>query len=401
MKTKSENKRRSISWWLFVAALFLVFLLLIILFRDGKYFGKKSGQFGVISERGVIDAFQNGLTDCDGNIVFCGASAIAYDGRNLIFGSDRPVPGDSIGERSPVFTMEYAGFPSAEITYYTAPAFIEATKYEDFTVTPDRHYVIATTGFDRVHDTGSSAWDNYNTMLFWPIGKPDEVKVVSACCVDGVTSSVVLRSKISSVLRTEEFPDGVPYFKIEGLAAIPGNTLLLGIRELGADYEVFDYAIKIISVSYHIVKGDLILSDDYRLIYDYDPGEKLAELGGCTVGLSSIEFDKFHHRLYLLTSYEVNNDEEITDEDIGAFLWVLPLNDLKTKKAPEIVVKRSDSTPLMFAHKGEGIAVINSKRLIIIHDDDFVLGREKIANPETQFSRQPNQAAYTVVEFVE
>ena len=52
----------------------------------------------------------------------------------------------------------------------------------------------------------------------------------------------------------------------------------------------------------------------------------------------------------------------------------------------------------MFAHKGEGVAVINKKRVIIIHDDDRVLGRENIENPETQFSRQPHQAAYTIVD---
>ena len=77
-------------------------------------------------------------------------------------------------------------------------------------MTPDSHYVLATTGFDRVHYTGSAEWNNYNTLLIWPVGKPDDVSVALASTVDGVTSSVSLREKISPVLKTDEFPEGVP-----------------------------------------------------------------------------------------------------------------------------------------------------------------------------------------------
>jgi len=399
MKKKSKNNKVSLSWGLLGIIIIILLLSMMLLYLDKNDFYGKPGQGWMISERGIIDVFEKGLTDDAGKTVFCETSAIAYDGKNVIMGSDKPIPGDSLSQRSSVFYIDYSDFPTAMVTYYTAPAFVEAIKYEDFTVTPDGQYIIATTGFDRVHYTGTSEWDNYNTMLIWPVGKPDEVQIVSSSTVDGVTSSVGLRQKISSALKTQEFPDGVPYFKIEGLAAIPGNQLLLGIRELGASYEVFDYAIIIISVSYDIVNGELILSDDYQLIYDYDPAEKRSELNGFTVALSSLEYDRYHDRLYLLTSYEVQSGGEVTDEDIGAFLWLLPMNNLNTKKAPELVLKGSDATPLLFAHKGEGVAVINERRIIVIHDDDRVLGREHIENVETQFSRQPHQAAYTIVDF--
>jgi hypothetical protein len=399
MKKNSKNKKASLSRG--IVGILILLLAIVILFQVKDGFDDKSGQGWMISARGLIDGFEEGLADDDGKTIFCETSAIAFDGKNLILGSDKPIPGDSSGQRSSVFYMEYTDFPTARVTYYTAPAFVEAIKYEDFTVTPDGRYVIATTGFDRVHYTGTSEWDNYNTMLIWPAGKPDEVKIVSSSTVDGVTSSVGLRKMISSVLKTEEFPDGVPYFKIEGLAAIPGDQLLLGIRELGASYQVFDYAVIIISVSYTIVNDELILSDDYRLIYDYDPAEKLSEFGGYTVALSSIEYDSYHDRLYMLTSYENQGEGEVTDEDIGAFLWLLPVDNLNTKKAPELMLKSPDLTPLMFAHKGEGVAIINPKRIIVIHDDDRVLGRESIENPETQFSRKPHQAAYTIVDFYE
>jgi hypothetical protein len=403
MKKRTDNVRPRLSWKLSGVVIISLLLLLVIvfIFYHYRHLALKPEQRWIISQRGIFDVFDEGLTDANGKTVFCETSAVAYDGTNLIFASDKPIPSDSLNQRSSVFYIDYLDFPSATVEYCTAPAFVEAIKYEDFTVTPDGQYVIATTGFDRVHYAGTSEWDNYNTILIWPVGDPDEARVVSSSTVDGVTSSVGLREKISSALRTEEFPDGVPYFKIEGLAAIPGNQLLFGIRELGATYEVFDYAVMIISVSYEIVDGQLLLSDDYQLVYDYNPTEKLSEHGGITVGLSSIEYDQYHDRLYLLTSYEKKSEGEITDEDIGAFLWFLPVKSLKTGVAPELVVKRPDSTPLLFAHKGEGVAVIDRSRVIIIHDDDRVLGRENIEDPETQFSRQPHQAAYTIVDLEE
>lgn len=397
MIKKQENRTKPLPRGLLgivILLSLLIILFLIINDTDGL-----PEQGWVISERGILDVFPEGMTDDEGNTIFCETSAIAYDGKYLIMGSDKPIPGDAYSQRSSVFYTEYAAFPEEKVLYFTAPAFIEAIKYEDFTVTPDGQYIIATTGFDRVHHAGTSEWDNYNTMMIWPVGKPDDVKIVSPSTEDGVTSSVSLREKISSALKTKEFPDGVPYFKIEGLAAVPGNQLLLGIREMGATYELFDYVIMIISVSYDIVNGELVLSDDYRLIYHYDPTEKLSDFGEYTVALSSIEYDRFNDRIYMLTSYEKKSDEEVTDEDIGAFLWLLPLQNLDTKKVPELVLKGSGLTPLMFAHKGEGVTVINPRRVIIIHDDDRVLGRENIVNSETQFSRHPNQAAYTIVDF--
>ncbi len=403
MRGKAESRKAPFSWRLpaLVIIVLLLFLIILLILHRDRDLGPKPVQGWTITDRGIIDGFEAGLTDATGRPIFCETSAIAYDGTSLIFASDKPIPGDSLNPRSSVFRIEYAAFPSATVEYCTAPPLVEAIKYEDFTLTPDGQYVIATTGFDRVHYAGTSEWDNYNTMLIWPVGDPDQAKVVSPSTVDGVTSSVGLRDHIASALRTEEFPDGVPYFKIEGLAAIPGNQLLLGIRELGASYEVFDYAVMIVSVSYEIVGGQLLLSDDYQLVYEYDPTEQLSEHGGMTVGLSSLEYDRYHDRLYLLTSYENETEAEVTDEDIGALLWLLPLENLKTGAAPELVLKGSDSTPLMFAHKGEGVAVIGGRRLIIIHDDDRVLGREQIEDPETQFLRQPHQAAYTIVELVQ
>jgi len=364
-----------------------------------KQIQNKSPFKAQIFKRGHINAFEEGLTTKEGKIVYCETSAIVYDGNNLIFASDKPIPSSDEIERSPVYSLDYKNFSNTAICYFTTPVITRALKYEDFTITPGGSHIIATTGFDRIK-TDSPKWDNYNTMLVWPVGKPEVAKVVSPSTVSGITSSKNLRDKISFALRTSRFPQGIPYFKIEGLAAIPGNQLLIGIRESGESYKKFEYEIKILSVSYAIKDNELILSDDFKLVYDFDASTKQKELGQ-VVALSSIEYDKYNDRLLLLTSYEDNTNGKVMDENIGAFLWHLSIDNLKTNKPPTLILKRSDSKPLLFAHKGEGVTVINKNRVVVVHDDDRVLGRKNIDDPETQFSRKPHQAAYTIVDFHE
>jgi hypothetical protein len=302
--------------------------------------------------------------------------------------SDKPIPGEG---RSPVFSFPYAGSGaiSGPLTYQTAAPLVNAIKYEDMTLTPDGQYVIATTGFDRVKDD-SHEWDGYNTLLVWPAGDPGAVQVVAATTADGVTSSVGLRDGMTQALVNSEFSEGMPYFKVEGLAAIPGGRLLFGIRELGAKYDDFDYAVKIVAAPYQIVGGALSFTGDMELIYDFDPGtqSKIRQ----TVALSSIEYDEHHERLYLLTSFETKEG----DEGLGAYLWTLPLADLDAGGAPSLVLKDTGD-PLLFAHKAEAVTVLSDALVLVVHDDDRVLGREDVQDPETQFSRGAHQAAYTLV----
>lgn len=346
-----------------------------------------------IVKRGIVDGFEEGLNTSDGKLVYCETSATVYDGTNIILASDKPILCDNC---SSVFSIGYRyleeGIFAEHVHYLTASPLVNAVKYEDMTITPDGRYIIATTGFDRVKP-GSVEWDNYNTLLIWPAGKPGSVKVVSPTTADGVTSSVSLRGNISRALETDHFPEGVPYSKVEGLAAIPGNKLLFGIRELGASYKDFDYAVKIVSVSYNITDDELVLGDDFELIYDYDP-ETNAKIDQ-TIALSGLEYDRYDDRLYMLTSFE----ESDTDEGLGGYLWILPIENLNDGGAPTLVLKE-DGDPLLFAHKSEGVTVINESCVLVVHDDDRVLGREIVENPETQFSRKANQGAYTIVDFL-
>jgi len=344
--------------------------------------------YGQIVIRGIVDCFEEGLMADEEKPVYCETSTLVYLGDHVVFASDKPVPGEGY---SSVFSFPYAGSGPVEgsTTYFTADPFLTAVKYEDMTITPDGQYVIATTGFDRVKGD-SNEWDGYNTLMTWPLGNPDGVIVSPANTNEGVTSSVSLRDDISQALTTPEFPDGVPYSKVEGMTVLPDNRLLFGIREMGAKYDNFEYAVKILAAPYEMQDGALTLTGDFELIYDFDPATE--PLISQTPALSSIEYDPHNDRLYLLTSFET----EETDEGLGAYLWTLPLADLEAGNAPSLVLK-DENSPLLFAHKGEGVTVLGDNSVMVVHDDDRVLGRDDVTNPETQFSRAPHQAAYTLV----
>ncbi|GAH06630.1 unnamed protein product, partial [marine sediment metagenome] len=59
------------------------------LFCDKDNVDNTSKQGWTISKRGIINVFEYGLTNDDGDIINCETSAIAYDGKNLIMGSDK------------------------------------------------------------------------------------------------------------------------------------------------------------------------------------------------------------------------------------------------------------------------------------------------------------------------
>ena len=335
-----------------------------------------------ILERGLIDCFTPLLAKDSGKLVHCEASAVAAVEGKLLLAIDKAVPGE--GRSSVVLLDRIGGSPRAwSNRYLRHPAILAARKFEAMTVTPDGGWILASTAFDRIK--ASAKWDPYNTLLAWPVEKKwkTEAQVVAGSSREGVESSRGLRDKFSEALG------GIPYFKIEGLAMLPDGLLLFGVREAGASFDRFDYVAKVIGVSAEIGAKGVTLGDDVALVYE--PPQPL-ESEGRTVALSSLEYDRFNDRLYLLTSYE----EEKTDEGIGGYLWTLPMAAFRAGEAPTLALK-PDGKPLRFAHKSEGLAVIDAKHVIVIHVDDRVLGREVVEDPESQFHRLPHQAAYTVV----
>jgi hypothetical protein len=333
-----------------------------------------------ITEEGFLNCFAPG-TALNGQLVWCEASAVAFDGKDLFFANDKEMPAG----QSPVFMKTPATLADStqSPTYLTQPAFSAARKYEDFAQTPDRGFVLVTTAFDRVK-LGSHDWDGYNTILYWCTGDEQHPHVLAPD--DTSRTSIAYRQRIAQILANSEFPGEMPYFKVEGLAATD-RQLLFGIREEGKSYERFTYRAKIISVSYRIEKTGnnerIRLADDWKLINDFSIAQADSTLPK-PLGLSSLEYDPYRNRFWMLTSLEATGQ-------LDAYLWTITPENLYTNK-PFTLVRNAQGQPLHTpGHKAEDLTPLDSNRLLLIHDDDRA---QTTVGSQT---RQPNQAAYTIL----
>ena len=330
-----------------------------------------------IAYTGFFNCFENGLV-AGGQPVWCEASAILYDGSKFFLANDKDMP----DQRTSVFywtAKKGLADTTQSPVYLNTPVFKQGKKWEDFSLTPDGRIVFLSTAFDRIKP-GATDWNSYNTILYWQAGNENDPRVLSANHTD--STSVFLRDKLSRVLGSASFPQGMPYFKVEGLAAT-NDRLFFGIREEGKKFDDFSYKTKIVSVGFHIANGFIELGDDYKIVTDFNPATADPSLKQ-PVGISSIEYDRFNNRFLILTSYEKG-------EDLDAYLWTATLSDLEKNNLT--LVKDAGGNPLHFSHKAEDIAVVSKSRVVIIHDDDRV---KTSVNGQT---RQSNQAAYSVVEF--
>lgn len=354
---------------------------------------------GKILEKGTITCFEENLKDPRGKTIPAAPSAVVYNGTHLIFANDKPIHGE---EYSAVFAFNYTtnhtkkpakasmgamgiiqsylypqrkaaestsvNFSAKPSTYFTHTPFIGAKKYESATITPDGKYTILATGFSTAGYDIFKADHPFNTMLIFPSDTPEKVKIACEHVHEGVRSSLPLRDRIKDALKTPAFPKGPPYVNIEGLAAIPGNKLLFGVRQIGTCYDQFEYVIKILSTDYEIVDGELILGETFELVYDYDversePG-LLTELF-CPLGISSLEYDKFNDRLVMLTSCETLSGMNCS------YVWILTMEDFKKKLPPQLVLNKKGK-PLCFKNKMEGLAIIDKETIFVVADDDHL-----------------------------
>ncbi|MFK7950719.1 MAG: hypothetical protein AB8G11_24245 [Saprospiraceae bacterium] len=352
---------------------------------------------GKIVEEGTIDCFPIETLNEDKEILNCELSAAVYYNEKMITATDKVTP------VSPVFTLPYTeenGFEPEKVNYMERTEFNNVRKIEDFSISPDQKFVIGVTGFNRLRST-KPEWNAYNSIVYWSTKKEAKIKIAHPSITkvekDGrsrnLISSVELRDKFAAAFKADNL--AVPsYYKIEGAAIVSGNKILFGIREMGKTYQDFDYKILIISADYIYVKSILELSN-FRIAYEFDASN--VEGIKQPIGLSSIEYDRFNNRIYLLTSYETNKEGENIAEKLGAYLWVLPMEDFKTKKAPQLVMRKKNK-PLHLAHKSEAVTVINKNIVFIANDDDRVTGIEKITDKENQFYRKTNQGSYYIIK---
>jgi len=330
-----------------------------------------------ITKEGFINCFEKGLT-ANGQPVWCEASAILSDGKNIFFANDKDMP----DKRSSVFYWPFKnGFADTTqpAQYLNSPVLKYGKKFEDFSLTPDGKTVFLTTGFDRVK-SGTKEWDGFNTIYYWKTGNEQNPQVLRENSTD--SSSIFLRDKFSMVLTSPDFPKGMPYFKIEGLAAT-NDQLFFGVREEGKKFDDFKYKVKILTVGYHLTNGMVTLEDNLKILSDINIGN-VPPFFKQPMGISSIEYDHFNNRFLILTSFEGGDKN-------GGYLWTASLSDLENNKMT--LVRTSSGNPVAFSNKSEDIAIISKRKIIIIHDDDRL---QTTINGQV---RQPHQAGFSVVEF--
>jgi hypothetical protein len=335
----------------------------------------------IINEN-YLDCFAENTLDADSSKTSCEASAALFVDGQIFLASDKPIP-----NMSSVFSYRFNQFlDSNTIRHYDNYELKSAIKYEDFSILPDNKTILLSTGFDRIKkDTNS--WDRYNCVLYWDKNKPENVQVLAKVDNKGVVSSVRLRPYFQKTLTNSKFPDGTPYFKIEGICAIPGNKLLFGVREKGASYTDFEYVVEIISVSYFFDKGEMILKNDFELVYKMNVADANIKE---PCALSSLEYDVENERLYALTTFEIDD----SNNGVGAYLWYISLDDFHKKKQLSLLKTKQGET-IKFSHKAEGLAIVDSKTLFIVHDDDK---RETLISNKSKQTKKPHQAVYSIVK---
>jgi len=371
----------------FTYLVFAVTLLFGVCNKKEKPTEKKSEKveyIAAVSYEGLFNLFPKDIKNQKGKPSSAELSGAVFVNNQIILVNDKAIPG-----YSPVITMPYqVPLPENEMEYYVAKPFIESHKFEDITITPQQNYLLAITSFDRVGETEDLV--GFNNLLYWTPEKPDDVKYINDTKTKA-QNSLSLRPHLSKLLANKQFPDGVPYFKIEGLMVLPDNKLVFGIRESGATYESFNYQITMIAVSYQIHNQTIQLSNDYAIAYDWKPKDDDDIVR--PLGLSSIEYDQFNNRIYLLTSFEINKK----DTQIGAYLWILSMENYKQGKSP-VLVRKKNGDPLRFSHKAEGIAIVDKSTVFIIYDDDKILELGKKEKGKIT-ERDINENVYSVVTF--
>lgn len=241
--------------------------------------------------------------------------------------------------------------------------------------------VLVTTGFDRIRDEDAT-WDGFNGLVLWRPGAPP--RIIGGSARDGVTSSRALREQFTSALADDRFPEGPPYFKIEGLAGLPDGRVLFGVREIGPSFEDAEYTMTVLAAR----DLESIAETGVQKLWTFDPREDARVERA--LGLSGMTWDRGRRGLWLTTSWETGE----TTEDLGGHLWWLTAAALDSGAAPELVTD-ADGAPIVFVHKPEAVTVLEDGRLLVVHDDDRVVAADSTA--AARFRRALHESAFELL----
>jgi hypothetical protein len=317
-----------------------------------------------IEHMGLIDCFAPEDVDARGNPLSCETSAVETFGNRLLLASDKPTPDTSPSQIMWLNVRQSWPdiIPSSDVQHENNAILRHARKLEAMTVSAENDFAFATTDFDWPPDPTSAEPDAYNTLIYWPVQDIAKATIAHPTANGGVTSSVSLRSFFARALKSDKYPDGPPYFKIEGLAAIPNRTLLFGVREIGPDYAGLAYVFTVLKTTCAVSPtGEVTLASPFTVLTTVDtlsalPGSKTRP------GLSSIERDG--DRLWFLTSVEAPG----ATAEHEAYLWSSVLTNGAI--SPPSVVSGDDGKPLRLPCKAEGLTAIPGSRLFVVCDED-------------------------------
>jgi hypothetical protein len=332
---------------------------------------------GLAREReGLIACAPPDARDEDGAPATCELSAAAAGQDGVVVFNDKP---GLLPDRTSVFLVD----PTADDPTPRSladPVLASFRKWEDAEPWANGQ-VLVTTGFDRIRDEDAT-WDGFNGLVLWRPG--DSPRVIGGSARDGVTSSRALRRRFTAALADDTFPDGPPYFKIEGLAGLPDGRVLFGVREIGRTYQDFDHTMIILAAR----DLESIADSPLERVWTFDPREdpRIEK----PLGLSGMTWDRQRRGLWLTTSWETGT----TAEDLGGHLWWLTAGALDSGGDPHLVTD-GDGTPVVFVHKPEAVTVLDDGRLLVVHDDDRVVAGD--AAGSARFRRALHQSAFEVL----
>jgi hypothetical protein len=345
---------------------------------------------GRIAQIGLIECFDASTVAAKGRPLSCEPSAVEIvKGRALVI-SDKETPD---GLPSPILWLplkrQWPNVVSSTGIRHDRTATLRGTrKIEALTKSAEGDLVFATSDFDWPPDGKSAEPDPYNRLLYWPIGHVDQAAIANPTSNGGVVSSVSLRPHFIAALKSDKYPSGPPYFKVEGLVGMPNRELWFGVREVGPDYEHPDYTITILKASYSVSDdAKVLVRPPFAVVTRVDPSARLPSAD--RLGLSSLA--RHGDALAMLTS------REAPEGQVGheSYIWVASLS------APGglefQVVPRADGRPLKLPCKAEGADFVSRGRLLVVCDED--------RSPSTfvrsgggRFTRRPDQGVVMMVD---
>ncbi len=345
---------------------------------------------GRIAQIGRMDCFEASTVDGTGRPLSCEPSAVEIVGDQALVISDK--------ETSDELPSPFLWLPleqpwpdvvaSANIRHESTAPIRDTRKIEGLTKSAEGDLLFATSDFDWPPDGRSTEPDLYNRLLYWPIGHVDRAAVANPTTNGGVVSSVSLRPYFIEALKSDRYPSGPPYFKIEGLVAMPNRELWFGVREVGPDYEHPDYTVTILRASYSKSDdGSVAVLPPVSLVTRVDPSIMLPSTD--RLGLSSLA--RRDDALVMLTS------REAPEGQVGheSYIWVARL---PARVGLDFqVVAGADRQPLKLPCKAEGADFVTPSRLLIVCDED--------RSPSTfagsggdRFTRRPDQGVVMMVD---